>query len=276
MRGQRSGAFTTRRIEETPGVAQRARHHLVGRDHEILDQVRGAVGCARGDVAAPCRRRSPAAPPDGRKSSAPSRWRASRSACAASSCSLSCAASSADAATFAGGAALPSSHAPTPIVCELRAVAHAAPGRSALEAMRHPRATSIRSPRPRGPGLPPARSGPSRAAPAAWETCARRCRPWWLPAPRGDRSALPLATAESTSATAHQHADAAGRALGPLDLVEVARIVVIDRGPQQGRQIAKPAARARRGCRQAAARPPAESPARSRGRASPGARPPRG
>src|ERR1035438_5702256 len=47
------------------------------------------------------------------KVSAPRRWRDSRSAWAASSCKWSCAARSADAATFGGGPAVDSSHAPT-------------------------------------------------------------------------------------------------------------------------------------------------------------------
>ena len=43
----------------------------------------------------------------------------------------------------------------------------------------------------------------------------------------------------------HQHADSAGDALGPLDLVEIARIVVVDGGPEQRGQIAQAAVRLR-------------------------------
>ena len=37
---------------------------------------------------------------------------------------------------------------------------------------------------------------------------------------------------------ADAHTDAAGDALGPLDLIEIARGVVVDRGPEQAAQIA--------------------------------------
>ncbi len=50
---------------------------------------------------------------------------------------------------------------------------------------------------------------------------------------------VPLATAESTSATPTSTRMPPADALGPFDLVEIARIVVIDGRPQQGGEVAQ-------------------------------------
>ena len=43
MRSQRSGERTTRRIEATPFALRNLRGHAIGRDHEVFDQLLGAV-----------------------------------------------------------------------------------------------------------------------------------------------------------------------------------------------------------------------------------------
>ena len=123
MRGQRSGAFTTRRMEETP--ASRSVCAITSLAAIMKSSIRCAarlwaravMSCTLPSVMTGCASRRS-------KVSAPSRWRASRSACAASSCSLSCASRSADAATLGGArgrAFEPGAHG---VVSELRAVAH--------------------------------------------------------------------------------------------------------------------------------------------------------
>ncbi len=50
MRAHRSGSLTTRRMEETPAERERQRHDLIGGDHEILNEIGGAVALAGGDI----------------------------------------------------------------------------------------------------------------------------------------------------------------------------------------------------------------------------------
>ena len=50
MRSQRSGVRTTRRIEGSPWRSRNARRDAVGRDHEVFDQLLGAVRLVRPQV----------------------------------------------------------------------------------------------------------------------------------------------------------------------------------------------------------------------------------
>ena len=112
MRSQRSGVLTTRSDERRACVLEEPRDDLVGRDHEVFDQL-GRLVLLLGLQA----RRLPVAHDRPRlnrldvEGAVPVAL--ARSALAARFCSVSCACRSGDVATFGGGAAGPSSHAPT-------------------------------------------------------------------------------------------------------------------------------------------------------------------
>ena len=105
MRAQRSGERSTRRSDGKPLSLEEARGDAVGGDHEVLDQLLGAVALSRGAGRSPRRRRTPraapASPGPARRAGAAAR----RSACATRSCRRRLSASPATAASLGGAAA---------------------------------------------------------------------------------------------------------------------------------------------------------------------------
>ena len=153
-----------------------------------------------------------------------------------------------DAPAVSGIGALPSSPTDDAVVGELgvvvdgRAVDVGAGERPVLA--RHP---SRRRP-PAGPRPRSARSGPSRASPAASGRSPPPCRPRSCSCRAWSSIAEPFGTSASTSAIATRIATcAAGQRLGHGQLVEVARVVVVDRDPEQVAQVPDAGARGRRG-----------------------------
>ena len=104
------------------GSVEQLRHGLVGRDHEVFDQVCGAIVLGGPESRVPGRRRRPDRPRRGGSRARPAGCGLRGCACAASSCRRSCACSSGEAATFASGSGSAFEPRADLAVCQLGAV----------------------------------------------------------------------------------------------------------------------------------------------------------
>ena len=137
------------------------------------------------------------------------------------SCSLSWAARSALAATLAGAGPRPSSHAPTAVVGELRAVAHqcaiSLPPERARRVNR-----DTRRPRQARSSFSLRDVMPSESSAGSIGNTLRRCRPRSSRIAACLSSRLPFGTRDVNIGHANEDADAAvGELLGPFHLVQI-------------------------------------------------------